>query len=228
MKNHSQTHCLWLFFKNNIVIFLSCLFLLSSCNDESVTSDGYKNYFPLQIGNEWSFQYEIHYYPSGDTIKTFSSKITKSKIVNGREYFAFDHGLPFLPYSQTLKEIIGGNSDSIYIRQNEKGDLMLLIDDSEWLFYSFNPSFLDSIIQTKLNNAQYGFVIESINDTVNTPIGLFKNCYKILNGFGSIRGAEYYTWFAPNYGPVKIYYPEFGITYNIVKICILNNFRSIP
>lgn len=82
---------------------------------------------------------------------------------------------------------------------------------------------LDSLVRTKIKDADYFFQIESFNDTVNTPIGSFDKCYRILNYFPAITGTEHYIWFAPGYGPVKIYYPELNVTYQLVKINIQNN-----
>lgn len=179
-----------------------------------------EGYFPLQIGNEWTFEFPIWTPSSGDTLVTENYNITKKKQINGREYYGFSYknGMPFFPGNWIIE-----NLDTIFIRQNEEEDIMILVDDSEWLYFTFNTELLDSLIRTKIRNVDYFFMVESFDDKVNTPIGLFDKCYKILNYFPAIKGTEHYIWFAPGYGPVKIYYPELDVTYQLVKINIQNN-----
>ena len=207
------------------LFFTLCILPLSCDNIEGPENSN--NYFPLQIGNEWTFQFPYWTSWSGDTIATNNSKIITSKILNGKKYYGFDNSMPFFPYHPFLKELIGADIDTIFIRQNEKGDIMLLVDNSEWLYFTFNPSLQDSLVRIKIKNAEYGFYIESFNDTVSTPFGFFNNCYRILNYFPAIVGTEHIIWFAPGYGPVKIYYPELNVTYQLVKINIQNNYRRI-
>ena len=191
--------------------------------DKPTTEDINSSLFPLQMGNEWVFEFPYWTPWSGDTTATNNCKIISSKMLNGKKYYAFDNALPFFPYHPILKELIGGNVDTIFVRQNENGDIMLLVDDSEWLYFSFNTELLDSLVRTKIKNADYFFQIESTNDTVNTPIGSFDKCLRIFNYFPRIKGTEHYIWFAPGYGPIKIYYPELDVTYQLVKINIQKN-----
>jgi hypothetical protein len=207
------------------LVLMSCLSLsfLYSCHDYGVSPDNHTNYFPLQLGNEWRFEYPYWTPWSGDTTARVYSKLVASKNVNGKEYFAFDKDLPFFPYHPFVKRLIGGDLNTIFIRQSERGDIMLLVDDSEWLYFTFNASLLDSLVRTKIRDADYFFKIESFDDTVNTPIGPFDKCCRVLNYFPAIVGTEHYIWFAPGYGPVKIYYPELDVTYRLVRINIHNN-----
>lgn len=196
-------------------VLVSCLSLsfLCSCHDFGVEPDNHTNYFPLQIGNEWSFEF-----PWGDTLVTVTYQIGKKKQVNGKDYYGFNYRMPFFPDHLIIEDI-----DTIHVRQNEKGDIMLLVDDSEWLYFAFDTSLLDSLVRTKIKDVDYFFQIESFDETVNTPIGSFDKCYRVFNYFPAIVGTEHYIWFAPGYGPVKIYYPELGVTYQIVRINIQNN-----
>ena len=182
-----------------------------------------EGYFPLQIGNEWTLEFPYWTPSSGDTTGINNCKIVTSKILNGRKYYGFDNEMPFFPYDHFLQELIGADIDTIFIRQNEEGDIMLLVDSSEYQYFTFDASLIDSLVRTKVKNADYFLFIESINETVNTPMGSFDKCFKILNYYPAIKGTEYYSWFAPGYGPVKIYYPELGVTYQLGKINIQNN-----
>ncbi len=197
------------------VICLIFLFICS-CKDIPVTpKESRTNYFPLKVGNEWTFEFPYWTPWSGDTLVNVSYKINNTKQVNGKEYFAFNYRMPFFPDKWIIESI-----DTIFVRQNEKGDMLFLVDKTEWLYFSFDASLLGSLIKTKIKNADYYYQIESVNDTVNSPIGSFNNCYKILNYFPEITGTEHYIWFAPGYCPVKIYYPELGVTYQLIKVTI--------
>ncbi len=196
-----------------LVIIIAC------CKKRNpIESNFSENYFPLQIGNEWTFEFPIWTPSSGDTLVTVDYKIITTKKVNGKTYYCFNYGMPFFPDNWIIESI-----DSVFIRQNEKGDILLLIDGSEWLYFDFDASMLDSLVRQKIKNANYFHQIESINDTVVTPVGLFNNYFKILTYFPDIIGTEHYTWFSPGYGPVKIYYPELNVTYQLVGNIIQNN-----
>ncbi len=76
------------------------------------------------------------------------------------------------------------------------------------------------MIKTQLGDMDYWHYIYSIDDAVETNLGSFYQCYKILSYFPQIKGTEYFIWFAPGYGPVKIWYPEFDVTYELTKVYI--------
>jgi hypothetical protein len=205
----------------NAVCFI--LLLVCSCDGNPVASRNSLTFFPLAIGNEWGFEYPYWTPSSGDTTLQVNYRIVVAKMVQGIKYYTFDNHLPFFPYHHSLKQLIGGHLDSIFVRQNEIGDVMLLVDDSEWQYISFDASLLGSMVKTRIRDADYYFRIESTNDTVSTPIGVFHDCCRVLNYFPAIKGTEHYIWFAPGYGPVKIYYPELDVTYQLVRIIVQQN-----
>jgi len=180
------------------------------------------SFFPLQIGNRWVFQFPYWSPVYGDTVATNDDEIITTKVVDGKKYYGFSNAMPFFPHHFIVQDLIGARIDTMFVRLNEKGDLMLLVEDKEWLYLSFDSTQVDSLVRIKIKNADYFFKIESTNDTVNTPIGSFDKCTKILNYFPAIKGTEHYIWVAPGYGPVKIYYPELDVTYQLVKINIQN------
>lgn len=182
---------------------------------ESDDTSELNDYFPLQIGNEWSFTFPYWTPSSGDTMVTVTYKITEKKQVNEKEYYAFNYQMPFFPDSWIIENI-----DTIFVRQNESGDIMLLVDDIEWPYFIFDEALVDSMVKLSIKDMDYWFLIESTNDTISTVVGDFYECYRILNYFPQIKGTEHFTWFAPGYGPVKIWYPELGVTYKLTKINI--------
>lgn len=186
-------------------------------------------YFPLNIGNEWTYQLIYDSPLAGPDIRTMDYQIITTKIVNGETYYGFNrtfiengetyHGFiqtfPFSPEAFLVEDY-----DSVFVRQNEKGDIIFLIDDFEYPYFTFDPLLLGLTNITKVKDTRYCYRIESINDTITTPIGSFNKCFEIFSSSADFRDTEYYTWFAAGYGPVKIYYPEGGVTYELIKINI--------
>jgi hypothetical protein len=211
--------------KLNNLVLLPLLVLNIECNsgDNPIIPDPSISYFPLQIGNEWSFKFPYWTPSGGDTMVTVNYEIIEKKQVNGKEYYAFNYPMPFFPskYNWIIDTL-----DTALIRQNENGDIMLLVGDSEWTYFTFNDVLLDSLIRSKIKDIDYFYQIEATDDTVNTSVGSFSKCYKILNYFPAIKGTEHYIWFALGYGPVKIYYPEAGVTYQLVSIEIQKNIHG--
>lgn len=185
--------------------------------DTIINFNVYIDYFPLKVNNEWLFEYRVPR-PWGDTLATVDYRIIATKKVYEKTFYVFDYSMPFFPNDLIIKDL-----DTILVRQNETGDIIFLADNSEWLYFAFKTELMDSLVKTKIKDVDYFFLIESVNDTVNTPIGNFDKCFRILNYFPDIKGTEHYTWFAPGYGPVKIYYPELNVTYQLVKVSIQNN-----
>lgn len=180
------------------------------------------SFFPLQIGNRWVFQFPYWSPVYGDTIATNDDEIITTKVVDSKAYYGFNNAMPFFPHHSLVQDLIGARIDTMFVRLNEKGDLMLLVEDKEWLYLSFDSTQVDSLVRIKIKNADYYYIITSVDDTIITSIGTFYNCFCIINYYPMIKGTEHYIWVAPGYGPVKIYYPELGVTYELVKINIQN------
>lgn len=198
-----------------LVILIIIIFI--SCEDDPLKNEPLVNYFPLQVGNEWSFTYPSKTNTSQDTIKSVEYKINATKIVNGKTYYSFEKRMPFFPFNSVIKGV-----EPIFIRQNNKGDIMILVDNSEYLYFTFDETLLDTYVNTKIKDVDYSYKIESINDTVITTVGSFTGCYRIFNGFPQIQDIDHYTWFAPDYGPVKIHTPATGLTSTLDWINISN------
>lgn len=197
------------------VICLIFLFICPCKGIPVIPKESRTNYFPLKVGNEWTFEFPYWTPSSGDTIVQVNYRIITTKQVNGNVYYTFNYRMPCFPHNRIVEGI-----DTIFIRQNENRGILLLVGNSDWLYFTFNASILGILIKSKINNTDYYYQIESINDTVVTPIGSFKNCFKILKYFPAIKGTEHFIWFAPEYGPVKIYYPELDVTYQLIKVNI--------
>lgn len=187
------------------------------------------SYLPLNIGNEWTYQLIYDSPFVGPEIRTVDYQIITTKSVNGETYYGFNrtfivNGETYYGFIQTFpfspEAFLVEDYDSVFVRQNEKGDIIFLIDDFEYPYFTFDPLLLGLTNRKKVKDTRYCYRIESINDTIVTPIGSFNKCFKIFSSSADFVDTEYYTWFAAGYGPVKIYYPEGGVTYELIKINI--------
>lgn len=169
-------------------------------------------YFPLHIGNEWVFQLD------GDTTVSYTFKIIKTKMMNDKIYYGFDRRMPVFPTRSIIESL-----DSIYVRQNEMGDIMLLVDSTEYPYLVFSNPFKEgqsNLACSKIKDVDYCYTIESISDSINTPAGQFNKCVIFVNYFPQVADSDLRIWFAPGIGPVKISYAQGGPPFLLIKINI--------
>jgi len=188
--------------------------------DTSLNVLVYANYFPIHLVNEWIYQ-TTYFDPwlGHDSTITDTVIITNVKRLNGREYYRFNDRFGFSFFGNDL--FIAG-LDTVYIRQNEKGDIVFLAADTEWVYLRFDAALKDSFVVTQVRNTKHSFDIASFNDTVNTPVGLFENCCDMWTEFPDWVDNDEFDYFAPGYGPVKFVYGESGGTIRLIGIKILN------
>ncbi|MFZ7131983.1 MAG: hypothetical protein ACOWWR_06455 [Eubacteriales bacterium] len=172
------------------------------------------NLFPLKVGNSWTYEYSKWISEDIYDTVTFTREVILSKTVNSKKYFMFNRPLPF--FLPLLNE--GGiiNYDSLYFRENEYGDIMLLVDSLEYPFLVYDRDNIDTTLILLMPGIEYLHKLLSITDTILTPIDTFFNCYNIFNADRTKSGSEHYIWFSPNEGPVKIRYPKIGIEYKLI------------
>lgn len=60
--------------KKNSILLFSVLLLILGCKENPLTIENFSSYFPLQIGNEWSFEfrYSGHWLDTMVTISYYS------------------------------------------------------------------------------------------------------------------------------------------------------------
>jgi hypothetical protein len=196
--------------KSNI-LWTILIAIIYSCTNNLLNPIDSHDYFPLQIGNEWSYEYFFRT-PARNVL---DYKITEKKKIKENEYYAFNQHMPFFPDLAIIPSI-----REQLLRQDVNGNIMVSIDSTEYLYFIFNNAPVDSMIKMKLADMDYWLYTESKDETVETTVGIFHHCYKMLCYFPQIIGTEYFVWFAPGYGPVKIYYPELDITYKLIHIKI--------
>lgn len=184
-----------------IISILLMLSFLISCGDDTSDNDGDNgntDYFPLKIGNEWTFRESTDLSLYSYTIKLDRNAATKEKggsevyMVSSRidtgnyeaetyGYSLTQNGLERVDYEDTLGEVYS----SQYIMLKKPYDA-----GTTW--ETISESGNDTLV----------FTIVSTNETVNTVGGTFRNALKIeITNKNEISFKEY-DYFAPNIGYV--------------------------
>jgi len=148
------------------------------------------SYFPLQIGNEWSYSY-------GSSHPTV--RITDTSRINGYLYYGLSSGVT------PPREWYRSSNDSIFI--NLGG-----IDTLETLIYNFNANVGDTITLPPTFCCSYGtkILLAGKYDTVVTSSGTYTSCYHFKHGFCCFDAGIHDTWFAYDVGMVKFIRDNFS------------------
>jgi hypothetical protein len=138
------------------------------------------NYFPLAINNNWTFQSKFLI-----STKYFAESIIDKQVIDNKEYFVFDE------YRLGAEVIFRSNENKI----------VTLISNDEYLLYNFGANVHDRWDAPDPPKLIFGkMTLESKTDTIQTPIGIFYNCYHFHH---FLDAANYYDeWFAPDVGLV--------------------------
>ena len=163
---------------------LSGLFLIGviiSFSLNSYSQSG-SSYFPLHIGNEWTFTFQnsLHTEEIVDTIR-----------INGFLYYELSIWSPEPQY--WFRE----SNDSVYLLDR--------IDSTEILLYNFNADSGESWELTPDYDCSFGSEITllSKNDTVVTPAGTFTNCYHLLHQQNCSDAGIFESWFGKGIGRIR-------------------------
>jgi len=195
-----------------LIIVLTIIFI--SCSDNLVDPKSNESYFPLSVGNTWTYKYDFQT-PSGTVTRIINHEIVSGREINGTSYAEFSDPMPFFPSSMFIPGLEGQ-----FLREDDTGNILTMIDSTEYLYLLFNEAPTDSMIQLSLADLDYWIYVESKDQTIESAIGTFHDCHKVLCYFPQIKGTEYFVWFSPGTGPVQIYYPEFNITYELTNYSI--------
>jgi len=134
-------------------------------------------YFPLNLATQWTYT---------SAADTFRIALMDSHWVDGHVYYQFDQW--------SVNEIFGG------FRQ--VGNQILVRGDStEHLLYNFGTYLGASWVYEDPHNAPETVTLVGLEDTVDTPLGVFANCYQFHRWIGADN--EFYEWFAEDIGLVQ-------------------------
>jgi hypothetical protein len=185
-------------------IWMGLFVLLILFLSQSISAQGTVAYFPLNIGNEWTFQFF-----SGNII---SEAIVDTQRSEGILYYKFDQ------FRQQPEVLFGRAGEQVF----------RYIDTTAYLWYDFSADTGDSWIAHESEGVDFTVILLSKSDTVTTPAGTFPDCYHFY--FAGIVDNEWEEWFAPGTGIVKrilhgFAYMEWELIDHIIT-ALPNNDRS--
>ena len=175
-------------FKHSIIyitIFVLLISFLIGCGEDDAPTTLTPNYLPIEVGNYWTF-----FEPSDpENLGTISITGT-TKLSNGQNVFIATTSDEYGSYGQG------------YLSRATK-DLLLfhkaLTDLQGELIYS-PPIKVGTTWQGIEGAAEV-----VTKETVNTPAGIFRDCFRIDVRVDEYSEYEYYAiWLAKNVGPVKL------------------------
>ena len=171
-------------------------------------------YFPIQLGNSWNFDLEYYDYYYNQKHKEVTYTITSKKIINGENFYAFDEW----PYFIHFPLVYWFDMDSVFIRNDKNGDVVLKVHSNEFLFIKFDPALCDSMIKT-LNLFESDYWVTHIEQT-GLVYEKLSNGYHIA--FFTGPGSQTYVDFYPDFGMVEMYYPAYSLTFKL-KSAVINS-----
>jgi len=181
--------------KGVVILILAGMISSLGCEkgtNNSSSSSGTLDYFPMQLGNTWTYVDT-----AGGRDAEWSCSIVATSMVGEHEYFVFDKWPPFFPADYV-------KSGEVIIRKTEHSDVVLRLGDEDILYYKFSDTTLDSMRVVPAGGTKFITHLESIQDTVVTLAGTFNHCYRFLSYVAQVKGNEVRVGFAPQVGPVCI------------------------
>ena len=142
------------------------------------------DYYPLQIGNEWHYYSPFAYRFYSDTTVF---RVDSTKNVNGKIYFVIN---TFEPISNT-------HYAQVCYRE-EEGILYQLINNEDYVSIDFNNQVGE--IWQRSPYLIYNKIV-SKDDSINTNIGVIRNCFNILSE-SEIDSS--FALYAPNIGQIMV------------------------
>lgn len=174
-------------------------------------------YLPLNVGNSWTFSYKL----SNNVENEVTFKIIDKNVIDGYDYFVFDMWPLFLPSNFTHPVLPAA------MRINAKFDAILRVENTDAFGYKFSDTTLDSMRLEHIDyNDIYGSfpkgvdlvtLLLSVNDSVHTDAGQFRQCYKFYASIGQVADAGRNVWFAPKVGPVRIQTFNIETDYRLIR-----------
>ncbi len=182
--------------KLSLILGFIALILVCGCSKDD-NSTGPPDYFPLTLGNSWTFEVTEKDTAGQDSVYTQIQTVDHTTTFDSEEWFV-------------IVATTDSDTDSTYYR---KGEFFL-----EAIFF-YQGSLLDDIIAVSPLEPSVGF---SWGDTVNievngvvedseeitVPAGTFQ-CYRErlqISALGGMIEMQIYNWLSDGVGPVRIMY----------------------
>jgi len=141
-----------------------------------------QNYFPVEPGKKWVYQYNGSYNPSGEA-KTIV-RISEEEVRRGERMY-FEMNSVFTSTGSSEPTI-----SKTFIRQSEDGAVYGInpsISEDDYLFFPASPT--EGMTWTGLSGTSK---ITSIKASIETPGGIFSNCIVVESSAGEVKAYSYY------------------------------------
>ncbi len=201
-----------MYIKSLVLAIAVLLFLIliqcstSTSNNDPQTGD----YFPLEIGNKWTFVYAV-----GGEQRELELTITDSKEIENKEYYVFDSWLHLIPQCSYM------DITETLVRKNENGDLVIRIDNEDVEYFRFSDTTLYEMRFIPTTHTTFAISLSSIQDIVSTPSGRYLNCYRYSTSDSNWVDCGVNVSFSPNDGPVEFVQVGDGSTEYKLKEVVL-------
>jgi len=167
------------------------LFLITIVTAQSSKIDS--SYFPLKIGNQWSYS-EPH------SIHKASQEIIDTASINGHFCYLMNvNSVDRFNFKFSFKEWFRISNDTIFAKR-EPGAFR---DSIEYPVYNFKANVGDT-----LHASSFWFgseiILISKEDTVSTLSGTYTHCYHFKHKKGLLNGGLIDSWLAPVIGTIKL------------------------
>lgn len=206
----------------SVILFL----FLISCNDDPVSPLLTNSYFPIQMGNSWTF--ELTYYDTVQQHTYVTYTINSSSTINGKEYFSFDSCPEFI---QIPWEFSG--ADRIYMRNDEDGNVIMRFREREFMFIDFDPQLKDSTIkfatlyQERFNYYRtYERTLHVTDYSMQTETQTFGDGFGFAFDMSHVMDAGMGAVFFKGFGVVRMSYPSEGKIWSLSEATINGNIKE--
>jgi len=147
------------------------------------SGDADSSYFPLSLGNEWSFS--SRFFPH-------TERIADTATINGKLYYGLTIWSPSVAYWLRFSD------DSVFVMQTRN-------DTTEYLLYDFTADVGDTISLPSIFTCEWGnrLILESKEESVSTSAGTFAHCFHFKHVSQCMDAGMLDSWFARGVGRVK-------------------------
>jgi len=172
------------------------------------SAEATSGYFPLQIGNQWSYT-SLFYY--------VTQTITDTARIHGHLYYRMSGN------TSSSSTWFRTSHDSVFVMKH-------LTDSSESPLYYLNGNVGDTIKLLPGYGCTFGTktILAGKEDTVSSFFRTYFHCYHFKHITGCIDGGMYDSWLAKDVGLVQYQQEDFNglFTYNLDSSTILTSIKS--
>jgi hypothetical protein len=196
------------------------------------------SYFPLKVGNTWKFTVIDYRIPVNDTSEaTFS--IVGTKTIEQVEYFILKGG-PKIFWPPIFMDRFLMGFDTLLLRKNELGHLMLRTPEGEVPYFIFDKSLINfhrqfyinknkfEVVVVGIDNLHREMIVAGIDSTIRHFPREYQNCFHVGICMPQIMGTGVDSWFAPGIGMVFIHYHETNVDYILTEAYINDAWVPFP